>query len=383
MTRRIFLSLAAAAGLKGQSAGDRQGAARDQLYQALELLSERSTPQQVSRAIGYLKRALDQYPGFGDAHYYRYLCLKRINQDPVARASSLASAERYRSEALQEKRDPFTLAVPKIYDNLATVGQKWALVVGISRFQPDDGSPPLECAAKDAKEFSDLLTDPAVGRFSGGQVFCLTDDQATTSAIKAKLNHIATRAKSEDIVVFYISTHGSSRADDIKQVSYLYTYDTNTSSKDDIFGSALPMVEVSGAISTRCLAQRTVLIFDTCHSGASSDAQSLSEDDADRLREGAGRYILSSCEAGQNSYEDEDGRHSYFTASLIEHLRARKGCVRLNELFAGVQKEVIERVSRRKGQSQRPVLFKSENAAEIVLGAAVGGTNEQCISNSA
>jgi hypothetical protein len=353
------------------------GAARDLLYQALELLSEKSTPAQVDRAIGYLKRSLDQYPGFGDAHYYRHLCLKKNNRDQAMQARALEAAIAYHSEALQEKRDPFTLAVPKIYQDLGTVGQKWALVVGISRFQPETGADPLKCSAADASSFADLLRDPEIGRFPAKQVFCLTDEKATTAAIKARLNTIATKAKSEDIVLVYISTHGSSRSDDIKQVSYLLTYDTDTTSKDDIFGSALPMVEISGIVSTRCTAQRTVLIFDTCHSGAGAASQTLSGEDVDRLREGAGRYILSSCEADQRSYEDAS--HGYFTASLVELLRARKGCVRMGELFTNVQKQVSDRVSREAGKLQRPVMFRSENAAEIILGSAPGGTNEQCV----
>jgi hypothetical protein len=378
LTRRALLAAGvAAAVLPAQDADDRMGAARDLLYQALELLSGKSTTAQIERAIGYLKRSLDQYPGFGDAHYYRHLCLKRINQEPAIQSRALEAAMSYHSEALQEKRDPFTLAVPKIYQDLATVGQKWALVVGISRFQPDKGADPLNCAAQDATSFAELLCNPEIGRFPAKQVFCLTDDKATTAAIKARLNTIATKAKSEDIVVVYISTHGSSRSEDIKQVSYLLTYDTDTTSKDDIFGSALPMVEISGIVSTRCTAQRTVLIFDTCHSGESTASQTLSGEDADRLREGAGRYILSSCRADERSYED--ATHGYFTASLIHSLSERKGCVRIGDLFQEVQREVSVRVSKETGKSQRPIMFHSEDAAPFILGAAPGGANEQCV----
>jgi len=47
----------------------------------------------------------------------------------------------------------------------------------------------------------------------------------------------------------------------------VFTYDTDVSSRDLVFGTVLAMVEVSGIISTRCVANRTVVIFDTCHSG--------------------------------------------------------------------------------------------------------------------
>jgi len=379
VTRRQFAALAAIAlRARAQSSSDRIGAARDLLYQALELLSASSTPDQVNRAVGFLKRSLDEYSGFGDAHYYRYLCLKRLNQNPAGQARALDSARLYDSDAWKEKRDPFALAVPKIYENLEQVGEKWALVVGISDFQPDKGADPLGAAAHDATSFAELLRNPDVGRFANDKVFLLTDDAATTPGIKAKLNHIATNAKHEDIVVVYIATHGSSRDEDIRQVSYLLTYDTDVTSRDQIFGSALPMVEVSEIIRTRCLAQRTVVIFDTCHSGESFGGGTLSNDNVNRLKEGAGRYILSSCEATQKAYENN--KHGYFTGSLVKNLSANKGCIRMKDLFAKVQQEVSEQVRTHAHATQTPVMFTSDSASEIILGAARGGKNDQCVS---
>jgi hypothetical protein len=380
VTRRQFAAVAAgfAVSARAQDASDRIGAARDLMYQALEQLSATATPDQVNRAIGFLRRALDEYPGFGDAYYYRYLCLRRLNQNSTAQASALSSARLYESEALQEKRDPFTLAVPKIHENLQEIGDKWALVVGISQFQPDTGADSLVAAASDAKSLAATLSDPAVGRFPGKNVFVLTDTRATTSAIKAKLNTIATRAKPEDLVLIYIATHGSSRDDDIRQVSYLYTYDTDVTSRDQIFGSALPMVEVSEIVRTRCLAQRTVLIFDTCHSGAGVPGDNLSSDNVDRLKQGAGRYILSSCKASQKAYESE--KHGYFTDSLIKNLSARRGCIRMNDLYTRVQKQVSEEVQRRFHAEQTPVMFTSDSASEVILGVTPGTKQDQCVS---
>ncbi len=384
MTRRGFVSLSAAAILPqvhAQSSGAQRGAAKDLLYQGLELLSARSDSQQVTRAVGYFSRALDEYPSFGDAHYYRYLCLKKLNRDRPLQDSALDKAQRYHSDALLDARDPFALAVPKIYDNLASVGQKWALVVGISVFQPDTGAESLRCPANDAKDLAALLRDPNVGRFPEKQVFELVNKEATTSAIKAKLNMIATKAKSDDVVLIYLSTHGSSRSDDVRQVSYVFTYDTNISGRDEIFGTALAMVEVSGIIRTRCLAQRTILIFDTCHSGAGATAETLSPDEVEQFREGAGRFVLSSCQASQRSYENSD--HGYFTQSLIKHLKQRQGCIRLSELFNEVRSEVSSQVLQEVKKPQDPVMFRSEHASEIILGAPPASASDQCMGKMA
>ena len=386
MNRRTFLhapfgvsiTLGAAAGLcKGQKAGDTSGAARDLLCQALELLWEHSTPEQVETALSRLRICLDEDANFGDAHYYRARCLERLGRQPALRKSELEAASRYGSEALRDAREPFKLAVPRIHvSDLATVGQKWALVVGISKFQPKGGADPLRFAANDAEAFAGLLADPKIGRFQDDRVFRLINDQATTPAIKARLNTIATKAKPEDIVVVYISTHGSSRTDDLRQVSYLYTYDSNVTSRDQVFGTALPMVEVSGIISTRCVAQRTVVLFDTCHSGAGLAAQSLSKADFDRLRAGAGRYIVSSCGDQERSYEE--GGHGFFTASLIDALSERRGCIRMKDLFERVRKNVGDR-ARRLNKDQHPIMAKSDDAAEILLGAGSGDKSDGCL----
>jgi len=174
----------------------------------------------------------------------------------------------------------------------------------------------------------------------------------------------------------YISTHGSSRDDDIRQVTYIYTYDTNVTSRDQIFATGLAMVDISGIISSRCLAQRTVVIFDTCHSGAGLAAQTLATAEIDRLRQGAGRYVLSSCEADQNSYEDSG--HGYFTESLVEHLRSSKGCTPLTDLFSQVRNDVSQKVLQARKKDQRPVMANSSSAAPIFLGAAVGSPSGAC-----
>jgi hypothetical protein len=376
MNRRGFLALAAAGLCHGQRNGDTSGAARDLLYQALELLWEHSTPNQVETALTRLRLCLDENANFGDAHYYRARCLERLGRSPAMQKADLEAAARYQSEAQRSQRDPFRLSVPLLRaEGLGTVGEKWALVVGISRFQPRVGADQLRFAANDADAFAAALSNPATGRFAEDHVIRLLDGQATTSAIKARLNMIATRAKPEDIVVVYVSTHGSSRSDDLRQVSYLYTYDTDVTSRDQIFGTALAMVEISSIISTRCLAERTVVIFDTCHSGAGQNAQSLSGSDFDRLKAGAGRYILSSCGANERSYEEEG--HGFFTAGLIDSLAASRGCIRMADLFEGVRKNVSARASKA-GKDQHPIMARSDAAAEFALGAESGSKGEVC-----
>ncbi len=381
MTRRQFVALGAGAAavsrLPAQTVSNRVGAAQDLVCQGLEVLSSRSTPGQISQAVEFFTIALDQYESFSDAHYYRALCLKKLGQRAAMQARDMEAARSYGSEALRDGRNPFVLAVPKIYDNLAEVGEKWALVVGISKFQPDTGAPALRYADQDATAIAKMLRDPAIGRFPEKNVALLTNDGATTEAIKAKLNYIARRAKPEDIVFVSIATHGSSRSKDIKQVSYIYTYDTDVTGQDLIFGTALPMVDVANIIRTRCVAQRTVIMFDTCHSGSATPTDALSTEDLDRLRDGAGRYVVSSCQPNQSSYEGNG--HGYFTSSFLDVFGSHQGCIRTTELFDAVQKNVSDTVSKVLHEAQRPVMAKSDNSSEIILGASPAGSGKSCV----
>src|SRR6516162_433640 len=128
---------------------------------------------------------------------------------------------------------------------------------------------------------------------------------------------------------------------------------TQMSVRATTFSEPLGMPDVSLMISSRCVAQRTVVVMDTCHSGA---GVSVSMDEINRLREGAGRYIISSCGDQESAYEDAG--HGFFTASLIDHLRARKGCIRLSDLFAQVQKDVSDTVQRKKSAPQHPAMVR-------------------------
>ncbi len=370
MRRRLFLGAAAAAlTCRAQGRGDVEGAARDLLNQALEQLWERSSPAQVKAALRLIRLALDESPEFGDAHYYRALCLRRMGGPD---RDAMASAAMYRSEALADRRDPFQLAAPQIIDDyLKRVGDKWALVVGIGRFR-DRAIPRLNYAADDAASMSALLADANVGRFRPERVVPLLDDRADTAAIKENLDRICMKARPEDIVVAYFATHGSSRDADHKQVSYLYTHDTDVSRPEKVFATALPLVEVSGIVSTRCRALRTLLIFDTCHSGAALSDQSLSDADCSRLKAGAGRYVLSSCGIDQISYEAQG--HGLFTRALLQTLAGKRGCVRMQELY----RDVRDAVARETQGKQQPVMAKSDDAGDLVIGANTGSASEAC-----
>ncbi len=113
------------------------------------------------------------------------------------------------SEAMDQEADPFQLSTTPGAPKTAAgpVHEKWALVVGISRFQ-DKRLGRLNFASKDAKDFAAVLIDPSVGRFKPSNVHSLVDGEVTTRQLKQELNWLARSANDpNDLVVIFLSSH--------------------------------------------------------------------------------------------------------------------------------------------------------------------------------
>jgi uncharacterized caspase-like protein len=262
------------------------------------------------------------------------------------------------------------------------VRTKWALVIGVSQFG-DNRVPRLNYPAKDAQDFAELLKSPEVGGFPPENVRVLLNGDATTRQIKAGLNWLARSAAPDDLVVVFVSSHGSPRELDTRNVNYLVTNDTQIRPQDDLFATALPMVEVTQVVRSRILARRTLVLLDTCHSGAAAGgAQRLAEDvgessvsseTLDAIRQGFGRAVIASSQAGQKSFENDEAKNGYFTYYLLQALKKSKGQDSIDKVYEYVRDQVSKSVAAKFQMQQTPVLSRSERGADIVLGAVIAG----------
>jgi hypothetical protein len=388
--------------------GNRCGAGKDLIVQALEHAGPQSSDSDFEDALQLLKRASAVCGELGDAWYYRSLVEAHLGHAALAKFAG-DQAHLLGSEAQNQGLQPFVLATPSrplrrgigpatkpgaepppTGTAPATAGpvqQKWALVIGISRFS-DHNIPRLNYTASDAQSFAALLTDPTIGRFPKANVHILLDEQATTVNIKEQLNWIARHAQPDDMVVIYLATHGSPReTDSVGQLNYLVTYDTEIHSSDNpdedaLYATAYPMVDLSNAVATRLRALRTLVILDTCNSGgsiknggrmmgkglanASPSAASLQ-----RMSEGSGRIVFAAASVDQESLESANFQHGYFTYFLLKHLRESKGMMPLTQVFSDVQKEVPAQVTADNPKDdlhQNPVMDRSSDEADFALG---------------
>ena len=367
------------------AAENRCGAGKDLVVQALERVPPGSNASTMQDGVELLKHAIGECENLGDAWYYRSLLERKLGNARKA-DYSLQKARDNNSEALQQNLDPFTLSTRPNVPPSSTVRDKWALVVGIGKFkQPEIDS--LKYAAADATAFAAWLKNPAYGRFKADHVVTLTDSQATTVAIKEKLNWLARSAAADDLVVIYIATHGSSREMDTRGVNYIITYDTevgkNMDNEDALFATALPMVDVANTVASRVEAQRAAIFVDTCYGAAAAGggtklvapgvaSASVSNETLSRITQSAGRVVMAASTANQESLEDSTLGHGYFTYYLLDGLRKNQGLDPIAKIYPYVRQQVEARAEQKWKMQQTPVMSQSDQGGEIVIGVASG-----------
>ncbi len=246
------------------------------------------------------------------------------------------------------------------------IRDKWALIVGISKFK--DSTLNLRYPSKDAKDFYDFLVTSA--GFKKDHIKLLVDEEATRGHILSELGDkwLPRVANPDDLVVIYISSHGSASDLDVGGVNYLLAHDTEV---DNLYASGLPMQDLTRIIKGRVHSDRIVLVLDACHSGATtvSDSKGLSRKsnvNADDIAQGTGQLVISSSMPNQVSWESKRDQNSVFTKYLMEGLKVKPN---LGEAFDYMKNKVQEEVLRERGVLQTPVLKSKWQGAELMIGA--------------
>lgn len=234
------------------------------------------------------------------------------------------------------------------------VADKWALIVGVSKFKNEKLN--LRWAAKDAQDFYQYLISK--GQFAPDHVKLLTDEQATEKEIVSELGgkwlpHVAAP---DDLVVIFISSHGSPAYMDTAGVNYILAHDSDP---DDLYTTALEMQDLVEVVSKRIHAARVILIVDACHSGAlevGGKGLSRSNFDVNQLALGKGRVVLSSSLPEEVSWEMKDIHNSIFTRLLIDTLSNSPENLSLFDAFKTLKSSVQRTALKERGVLQTPVL---------------------------
>ncbi len=265
-----------------------------------------------------------------------------------------------------------TAALSTTSQNDRPVADKWAIVIGISNFK--DPSINLKYAAKDATDFRNVLISQE--NFQPDHVQLLTDENATKDKIISKLGEgwLGKLAKKDDLVVVYVSSHGSASQEDVK-VNFLVAEDTD---KNKLVSTGIPMQWLTKIVQEQVHSNRVVLVLDVCHSGSAAMAPSEKADsddveddpenseakgifrtaglDADALRLGSGQIVLCSSLSDQVSWESKHYQNSVFTRRLIEALQCNGKDTTLREAYEQLKSSVGAEVLSDRGAVQTPNL---------------------------
>lgn len=285
------------------------------------------------------------------------------------------SAMPVEARALKLVRDPSQY--PEYVD-------RWAIIVGVSQYQNEQIN--LKYAHRDADELYKLIQTPSGGGFAQEHIVKLTDAEATTAKITRALRSFLKKPARDDIVLIYFACHGSPDPDR-PDIVYLLTHDTDPL---DISGTALPMREIDLCLKENLLADRVILIADTCHSaaiGGKIGRRSTVDNSAEvnrYLQELSGTRggiaLLTSAEASETSQEGEQwgGGHGVFTHYLLEGMRGaadrepKNGTVSVGELFDYVR----EQVQKATGNAQHPSVGPNSFDRRLPV-AVTGGVSAQ------
>jgi hypothetical protein len=187
--------------------------------------------------------------------------------------------------------------------NLAgRVGERWAVVVGVSKYKHSaKGIPNLNYASTDARAFAEFLKSPQGGNFKEENVLSLIDKEARSAALRSALFTFLKKAIEEDLVIFFFSGQGAPEPGSSDNY-YLLTYDADP---DDLPSTAIPTWDVDAAFKRTIKARRAVLFIDACHVSSIGQSYGMRGIEGGNL---VNRYLKKLSEAGEGK--------AIFTATL-------------------------------------------------------------------
>ena len=246
------------------------------------------------------------------------------------------------------------------------IADKWALIVGISRFQ--NPSLDLKFPAKDAQDLAKFLVNNC--NFASDHVKVLTDNGATRAAIMNELGDkwLPRVVKPDDLVLLYFSTHGSPSEMDVVDVNYLLAWDSDP---DTLFSSGVAMQDLMRVIKKRIRSDRVVVMLDACYSGnvdpRAKGIHRQANIDAAEIAQGTGQLVISSSAPNQVSWESSRQANSVFTRHLLNALSVNGNRTKLGEAFRILKDRVEDEVQQDRGRMQTPMLKSQWEGAELML----------------
>lgn len=296
-----------------------------------------------------------------------------------ARVRDLSGGERFRGFVHRIDRAAATEEPPSKPGDSSARGETYALLVGISRYQKLDKQQWLAYADQDASVFAQFLESPRGGSVAADHTLVLTNEQASTAAIRNGLHQFLDHAGPNDSVILLLAAHGV--VDDKTGGAYLVTYDSDP---EDLYSTAIGMPEIQTLMDDRLRHVGRALVYvDVCHAGTIGTIRS---NDVNRVMEQVlktpGQLLgFMASRSTEYAWEGENwgGGHGAFSYFLVRGLSGEAdknddGAVDVNELIEYVRNKVTESTRDQQHPIENVSIRNSVELADIekpgiVLGA--------------
>jgi len=206
-------------------------------------------------------------------------------------------------------------------------GQLYVVAVGVSEYAKKEYA--LALAAKDATDFSALMSAQAGRLYTRVERRLLTDRQATRASVLEALDWLRRSVGPEDTGMLFIAGHG------VNDNAGHYHFMPHDADVDRLARTAVGETELRRSLAG--IKGRAVLFVDTCHAGNVVGSGAAAGQEIGRLANTLssaenGVIVFSASTGRQESYEQTRWGNGAFTKALIDGLRgaadfARDGVV--------------------------------------------------------
>ncbi|HBL57696.1 MAG TPA: hypothetical protein DDZ80_03845 [Cyanobacteria bacterium UBA8803] len=247
-----------------------------------------------------------------------------------------------------------------------TFNHGYALLCGVGESAVPKLS--LPTTVKDIKALHEVLIHPEFCAYDAEHIRLLHDQQAARWAIIDGLEWLKKQAEAdpEATAIVYYSGHGW--LDKRYERYYLLQHDIDNSNEDRLASSALSAKDFTNAVR-QIQAKRLLVIIDSCHAEGMATSKDIptsfvqkAPPDAliEKLKQGEGRVVFTSCRGEEKSWMLPDGSLSVYTYYLIEALKGAcnkhgDAVVKVSHLMNHLSDNVCNKVATLyKGKKQNP-----------------------------
>ena len=203
--------------------------------------------------------------------------------------------------------------------NVTATEQPTALFVvaaGVTHYRDrsfDDG---VKFASDDAKALVARLQSQGQGLFSSVKAYPLYDDKVTRDSLEKTIAEAASHIRPSDVFVLYLAGHGTA----LDGRYYFIPWEVRYTSEAALRQQSLDEESLRKLLA-QIPAKKTLLILDTCNSGAFSSGRSGPGDKTavDRLAKITGRAVLAASASDQMALEGYQN-HSVLMSAILDAL---------------------------------------------------------------